>query len=339
MANFATRIKDLTGFDADSSAKQTSVDDWLTAGARTVLNILPINKLLRIAKTDNFTNDIDVEGKKIISVLRKDAGNSNLHMPCRELPPSMMGKVNDANYMEKATASDPAYIIYTNVLNTFPVSASSNDSRLVSIDTSITVAYNSSSISDFPDEAEEAVVLYASRNALERLMNTLHSNSDIDNAFASVKQALEQAEADLDKMNGADESVFGDEDTFTTASSQLTRAKAALDQAENVVNNNQPDANTDAFGAQAAEDTELVASALAIVQTEIQRAQTHLAEWNSIGDMRIKQVNASLSESQGLIAEMTARLGKDQARYQWYTQQYAQIDARYKEQIQTLQGV
>ena len=33
-----------------------------------------------------------------------------------------------------------------------------------------------------------------------------------------------------------------------------------------------------------------VASALAIVQTEIQRAQTHLAEWNSIGDMRIKQV-------------------------------------------------
>ena len=55
--------------------------------------------------------------------------------------------------------------------------------------------------------------------------------------------------------------------------------------------------------------------------------------------MRIKQVNASLSESQGLIGEMTARLGQDQAKYQWYTQQYAQIDARYKEQIQTLQGV
>ena len=337
MADFETRIDDLTGFGSDTD--RNAIDDWLTAGARTVLNILPLNKLLRIAKTDNFTNDIDVEGKKIISVLRKDAGNSNLHMPCRELPPSMMGKVNDANYMEKATASDPAYIIYTNVLNTFPVSASSNDSRLVSIDTSITVAYNSSSISNFPDEAEEAVVLYASRNALERLMNTLHSNSDIDNAFASVKQALEQAEADLDKMNGADESVFGDANILMPARSQLTRAKAALDQAENVVNNNQPDANTDAFGAQAAEDTELVASALAIVQTEIQRAQTHLAEWNSIGDMRIKQVNASLSESQGLIAEMTARLGKDQARYQWYTQQYAQIDARYKEQIQTLQGV
>ena len=50
MANFATRIKDLTGFDADSSAKQTSVDDWLTAGARTVLNILPLNKLLRNCK-------------------------------------------------------------------------------------------------------------------------------------------------------------------------------------------------------------------------------------------------------------------------------------------------
>lgn len=344
MANFATRIKDLTGFDADTSAKQTSVDDWLTAGARTVLNILPINKLLRIAKTDNFTNDIDVEGKKIISVLRKDAGNSNLHMPCRELPPSMMGKVNDSNYMEKATASDPAYIIYTNVLNTFPVSASSSDSRLVSIDTSITVAYNSSSISDFPDEAEEAVVLYGARNALERLMNDLHTDDIIDNASTGV---LKEIQLELDnahdimlKFELADqESVFGDEETYLSANSQLTLVKAAMDQASNVINGNQPDGNTDAFGAQAAEDTELVASALAIAQTELQRAQTYLTEWSSVGDMRIKEVQGHLSVAGGYIQELTARLSRQQAQYTWYTQQYAQIDARYKEQIQTLQGV
>tara|TARA_R100001015_G_C4633360_1_gene198176 strand:- start:1115 stop:2728 length:1614 start_codon:yes stop_codon:yes gene_type:complete len=537
MADFETRIDDLTGFGSDTD--RNAIDDWLTSGARTVLNVLPLNKLLRIADKDDFTSSIDVEGKKIISVLRIDAGNNDYRMPCRELPPSMMGKVEDANYMEKATASDPAYIIFNNELNTFPASASANDSRLISINTSITVAYNASSISDFPDEAEEAVVLYASRNALERLMNDLHTNDlidhastgalalmnaeiddvvhdstgslakakaqidafvtsigdiddttelfdntnkrftvvrdalvkaqdiidndgfgsgldvtdfvgdvdtalgkidahlvdeeailtndptsgDIATALTAIKTAVNQAAAAAGKFTSADESVFGDEDTFLTDASQLTRVKAALDQAENVINNNQPDANTDAFGAQAAEDTELVASALSIVQTEIQRARTHLAEWTSIGDMRVKEVQVALNEADGYAKEVQARLGyaaayiaaanartqegssrigqanlglavaqqelqranvaiaevnsliasyqlelqsvapymsevsgklaaaaqygqefqarltRDQARYQWYTQQYAQIDARYKEQIQTLQGV
>ena len=44
MADFETRIDDLTGFG--SNTDRNAIDDWLTAGARTVLNILPLNKLL-----------------------------------------------------------------------------------------------------------------------------------------------------------------------------------------------------------------------------------------------------------------------------------------------------
>ena len=61
-------------------------------------------------------------------------------------------------------------------------------------------------------------------------------------------------------------SVFGDSDTFTAASSQLTRVKAAIDNAEDVINSDQPSATTDAYGALAAEDTELVQSALSIAR-------------------------------------------------------------------------
>jgi len=102
--------------------------------------------------------------------------------------------------------------------------------------------------------------------------------------------------------------VFGDSDTFTAASSQLTRVKAAIDNAEDVINSNQPSATTDAYGALAAEDTELVQSALSIASTEIQRAQMHLSEWTAIGDMRVKEVNASLSEAQAYGSEIQARL-------------------------------
>ena len=175
MADFKTRIDDLTGF---ASTDDTALNDWLSSGARSVMNILPLNKLERVASNENFTNNIDVEGKKILGVVRKDNNHaSKIYMPARKLPPSAMGIVNDTNYMEAASESDPAFIIMNDVLNTYPGSNSANDSRVIFLNSSITVANGDSSISNFPDEAEEAVVLYASRNALNRLMNNMNSIS------------------------------------------------------------------------------------------------------------------------------------------------------------------
>ena len=97
MADYKTRIDDLTCF---ASTDDTALNDWLSAGARSVMNILPLNKLERIASNENFTNNIDVEGKKILGVVRKDNNHaSKIYMPARKLGPSAMGIVNDTNYM------------------------------------------------------------------------------------------------------------------------------------------------------------------------------------------------------------------------------------------------
>ena len=93
MADFKTRIDDLTGF---ASTDDTALNDWLSAGARSVMNVLPLNKLERVASNENFTNNLDVEGKKILAVVRKDNNHaSKIYMPARKLPPSAMGIVND----------------------------------------------------------------------------------------------------------------------------------------------------------------------------------------------------------------------------------------------------
>ena len=336
MATFQTQLEDIVG--AQDTPDTTAMSDWVTAGARKILDVLSPTKLQRIVSSDAFTNTVDVEGKKVISVSRKDSSNSDLFMPCRLIAPNQRGRVLDSNYMEYATRSDPAYLIDGDVLEIFPDTEASNDGRLDYINTAITVAHTDSAIANFPDEAEKAVVLYAARNYLQRLMTDVMDNSDISTALTAMKAAIDAAEAAIDKMNAADESVWGDEDTFTTTNSQLTRVKNALDQASDIINGNQPSATTDAFGAQANEDVELVTSALNIVQTELQRAQMHLAEWTSIGDMRIKEINASLSEAQGYGAEIQARLSDDQAKYNWYVQQYQMIDGQYKEEIQILQG-
>ena len=140
------------------------------------------------------------------------------------------------------------------------------------------------------------------------------SEGDVNTALGLVTTAVAQAATAASKFLSADESVFGDEETFLTANSQLTRVKNALDQASDVINGNQPSATTDAFGALVEEDTEILQGALAIVSSEIQRAQMHLAEWTSIGDMRVKEVNAALSEANGGIQEINARLAQAQSK-------------------------
>ena len=173
MATFQVQIEDLTGTVSDT----TALSSWLTDGARSVLNILPVNKLDRIASNENFTDSIDIESKKVLTVVRKDASNSNLYMPCRQLSASFMGRVLDSSYMEYASTTDPAYIVHNDVLNTYPQSVASSDSRVVFINAGITVAFGDSAIANFPDEAENAVVLYAARNSLNRLMNGMNAIS------------------------------------------------------------------------------------------------------------------------------------------------------------------
>ena len=177
MATFQVQVEDLTGSISDT----TAISSWLQDGCKEVINFIPRARLEDIASNSNFTDSTDIESMKVLSVLRRDASNSNYYMPCRKLSPAKMGMVHDSSNMEYATTSDPAYIVHNDVLNTFPQSAASNDSRVVYVNLDFSaVTYDDSSITNFPDEAEPAVVLYAARNGIQRLMNDLNlSVSDL----------------------------------------------------------------------------------------------------------------------------------------------------------------
>ena len=137
------------------------------------------------------------------------------------------------------------------------------------------------------------------------------SEAQVNTALVLLLAAVAQAETAADEF---DNTVFGDEDTFLTASSQLTRVKAAVDNAEDVINSDQPSSTTDAYGALANEDTEIVTSALSIAASEISRAQAHLSEWTAIGDMRVKEVNAALSEADGQVKVIQAHISQASAK-------------------------
>ena len=141
------------------------------------------------------------------------------------------------------------------------------------------------------------------------------SQAEVVTAYGLLITAVAQASTAADKFLTADsDSVFGDEETFLTANSQLTRVKGALDNAEAVINGNAPSTTTDAYGALSAEDTEIVTSALSIAASEISRAQAHLSEWTAIGDMRVKEVNAALSEADGQVKVIQSHLNQASAK-------------------------
>ena len=332
MATFEAQVVGLTGLTIDDSSAPTraELNQFLSDGAKEVLNSLPRNRQ-RLFTTSNALNGDSptstLGGSEVFGVVRND---DTINQPCREIAPQLEGRVKDSSDMAFATVTDPVFFIRDNVLNIIPTPTNAQ-SGIVQTLAYPTVSYTHELIAKFPDDGEYLVPLYASIKALQNVLSSLSvSNTDINNALTAIKTAVEQARDAADKFEATDsDSVFGDEDTFLTANSQLTRVKDAVDKVSDIVNGNQPSSTTDAFGAQANEDIELVSSALNIAQTELSRAQLHLSEWNSIGDMRVKEVNSALSEAKGFANEIQARITANLDRYNKYEKQQAKLQADY----------
>lgn len=336
MATFQAQVMALTGINISSSGTnptEAQLTQYLTDGAKEVINHLPKHLLPLCSSEQSFTSGTPdtLNTGKVLNVFRNDG---DIKQPCRQIDSSYKGRVLDSDDMDYASVTDPVYYIENNTMDVIPSSGAVTYSEVQHP----AVVYSADSISIFPDEAEYLVPLYASVKSLQSLLANKSSNTDITSAFALLKAAVDQAETAADKFESADESVFGDEATFLTTDSQLTRVKAALDDAEDVINADEPSSTTDAYGAQASEDIELVSSAINIAQSEIRRAQAHLQEWVAIGDMRVKEVNVALSEADGYAKEIQSRLAVDSTEYSWYEKQQAKLQSDYDKGLSLLKG-
>ena len=332
MATFEAQVEGLTSLSIDGSSAptQTELTQFLTDGAKEILNTLPRSKQSLFTTSNDLnssSSSLTLLGSEVFSVTRDDG---TINQPCRKVPAELNGRIRDA-------VTDPAYYVTNNILVVVPSPTNAQNAHVHTLNYP-TVVFSDSAIAKFPDDAEYLVPIYGAIKSLQNSLGALSlSSTDVTDALTAITNAVLDAKNAVDKFENADsESVFADESTFLTNDSQLTRVKDALDAAENVVNNNQPSADTDAFGAQANEDIELVTSALNISSAEIARAQTHLAEWNAIGDMRVKEINAALAEARGHAEEIQARLSVDLSRYSKYEKQQAKLQADYDKGIQAL---
>ena len=193
--NFGVQINSLTGVDAnlDSASEEgddytTLANQWLTDAAREVINILPPKLKQKCSKVTNLyigntdtTMDLDGVGE-ILHVTRENA-NSGYYIGCREVSPLLADSANDSTSLHYATATDPIYWTESNssgnaTLFVKPTPDSNQPAKVMHISyppnstswDGSNLPGNSTSISNFPDEAEYLVVLRAAITATEYMM-------------------------------------------------------------------------------------------------------------------------------------------------------------------------
>ena len=178
---FSEQIHALTGLDAASNSDSATGEDfrvlsaqWLVDAAREVINILPPllkEKCTTETTLNNSATTMDMDGKgEILYITRLSANSGGVRFPCRKVS-SMYGEMaGDSSSLHYASVTDPVYWVSSSsdaaILNVLPLPEATQTAIVYHVGNP-SIAYNDTSIANFPDEAEYLVVLRAAITAAE----------------------------------------------------------------------------------------------------------------------------------------------------------------------------
>lgn len=168
MATFQARIEDYVGPFSDTQA----LSDWLTAGARLHLRLLPKSKLQEYTEdlTDPDGNGVLIGDNLVLSVSK--SGYESIGFPA-----SMRARITDSDSLYLATAKSPAHYIHEGKLFVKPGGGSAEVVPMP------TVLHSNESL---PVDIEDATVLYAALQALQSNINDAISNIAADPTFPAA---------------------------------------------------------------------------------------------------------------------------------------------------------
>ena len=205
MATFEAQVEALTSLDIDGSSAptQTELSQFLTDGAKEVLNSLPRSKQSLFTTSNDLNGsspNFTILGSEIFSVTRDDG---TINQPCRIVRPELNGRIRDADDMMAATATDPAYYITNNILSVVPEPTNAQNAHVHTLNYP-TVAFGDSVIAKFPDDGEYLVALYGAIKSLSNKLSTL-IKSDLS-ISASAPSAPSLATLSYSNASNADAS-------------------------------------------------------------------------------------------------------------------------------------
>ena len=181
MATFEAQVSGLTSLTIDDSSSPTraELNQFLTDGAKEIINQLPPDLLGLCSAQQTFTSvapgseDETMNTGKVLSVFRNDG---DIDQPCRKISPTKKGRVLDSDDMSYASITDPIYYTENNKINSLPSGGSCKYSEVQYP----TVSYTHDAIAIFPDEAEYLVALYGAIRSIQNKMGSKTSDLPSD---------------------------------------------------------------------------------------------------------------------------------------------------------------
>mgnify|MGYP001462078223 CR=1 FL=1 len=174
MATFEAQVEGLTGLSIDGSSAptQSELSQFLTDGAKEILNTLPRSKQALFTTANDLngsSQSLTLLGSEIFSVTRDDG---TINQPCRRVPAELNGRIRDSDDMMAATTTDPAYYVTNNILVVVPSPTNAQNAHVHTLNYP-TVAFGDSTIAKFPDDAEYLVPIYGAIKSLSNKLSTL----------------------------------------------------------------------------------------------------------------------------------------------------------------------
>jgi len=131
MATFESQVEGLTSISIDGSSAptQTELTQFLTDGAKEIINVLPPNLVDLCSSSQSFTSGTadTLNTGKVLRVFRSDG---DIKQPCRKVDAMQKGRFSDSEDMNYATVTDPVYYIENNSLDVLPVGGSATYSEV-----------------------------------------------------------------------------------------------------------------------------------------------------------------------------------------------------------------
>jgi septum formation topological specificity factor MinE len=119
-------------------------------------------------QTDSNNNGIEVIGKTVSIVREHDS--ATVLRPCSIISAQDRYEATDAQALKYRSKFNPGYYVLDGKIFSVPASASGNNALIVTQVFYPETSYSDYSISNFPDEFEHLVVIYASMESLEAKM-------------------------------------------------------------------------------------------------------------------------------------------------------------------------
>ena len=239
MADFQSQVMGLTDLTIDASStvpSRSEFSQFLNDGVIDVTNrwlaVKPqdINDFIRESSEQTANGSLDLNGAKILSVIREDGVTSNNWRQCSQISPSQQYMVTNTESLSFASKFHPTYMVGDNgEISVFPAPGSDpNTFKVYYVNNSpeetdgTALDHASTGIKYFPNDKVYLVVLYASMRSVQVKMGSttisdLSINAVSPDVPSLVSVTFTSIDSDLDSAIGSffTAATIGSASTYT----------------------------------------------------------------------------------------------------------------------------